>query len=408
MLLILGSMPFIVASQDGISTAIEMDVVISTDLIGSSIDFERTSIVSRVTGEITFKVTPEGFADLDVCFHNGAGWSTESCQIPIVKKNTVLPKGYTVTTLDISDYLGGTFLDVRILKNRSVSICITTEIDDVQYSGHALVGADEIGQIGLEALTRSYRRVKTWTITGPEAACYAEKENAPSSIPQVRNSHEDSIKKTQNKTITGSRPPYVPEVYFLNHYISIFGSPWVVDIGDVLIDYSYITRELTREDPSMGQVKADLKMCSKHYYYRPFQTKTLGAYMVNSHGTFEEETEEVLFLVEDGWIDSEDVESCWISSDTYYCRPDACIVSMLTCYGLYYNSMGDAFMNYGARAYIGSDDTLPGNLNMFIEEFWGDNLAIGDTTINYALDNSFCGVFFDCYYTSCGTRTLPN
>ena len=70
--------------------------------------------------------------------------------------------------------------------------------------------------------------------------------------------------------------------------------------------------------------------------------------------------------------------------------------------------MGDAFMDYNAWAYIGSDQATPGNPNMFIEEFWGDNLAIDDTDIDYALDNSWCGSCFDCYYVSSGTRTLPN
>ena len=71
--------------------------------------------------------------------------------------------------------------------------------------------------------------------------------------------------------------------------------------------------------------------------------------------------------------------------------------------------MGDAFMDFNARAYVGGPDLISGNQNEFVEKFWGDNLAIGNTDIDYALAHSGVTAYqFDCYYASYGVRTLPN
>jgi len=153
-----------------------------------------------------------------------------------------------------------------------------------------------------------------------------------------------------------------------------------------------------------------LKFCSKKYYYKPdWYSKTIGAYMVGAHGGYVTGTQEIYWNCNGASVYSSDVRSCWISTDTYYCRPDSCIITGLSCYSLYYTTMGDAFMDFNARAYVGGPDLISGNQNEFVEKFWGDNLAIGNTDIDYALAHSGVTAYqFDCYYASYGVRTLPN
>ena len=407
-ILIIGSVPFAVANQELVS-AMESDVVISTSLVGTSLDHQLMTVNSNVDGKITLRIQSNGYCDICVCFNYLSCLEKESENIPIIKKVSVLPDGNQVVTLDISDYYEGTFLSIRVLANKSLSLYVATEYDDTQYSAHTLISSESVNAAKMKLLVSSYIQSKSSVITNTTFADWFENENAPSTVPQILN-HQESVSDVPGPFIPAGPPVLEPKIYFLNHFLTAFESSWIHDIGEVLIDNSWITHEIIRRDPSVSQVKSDLKFCSKKYYYRPdWYSKTIGAYMVNAHGGYTDNPQDITWTFADTWLDSGDIRDCWISTADWYCRPDSCIITSLTCYGLYYTNMGDAFMDYDARAYIGSDRETPTNQNLFIEEFWGDNLAIGNTNIDYALANSWGGPqYYDCYYSSCGDRTLPN
>jgi len=405
-IVILGSIPFAIASQE-LGDGMESDVIITSSLVGTSIDHESMTVNLNVDGEITLRVKSDGYCDIHLCFNYLSCLEKESENVPIVKKVSILPDRKQIVTLDISDYYEGTFLSIRFLNNKSLSLYVATEYDEIQYSAHVLIDSETIGLIEIRSLLDSYVQCKSNEIRNRTIAEWFENENAPSTVPQVRGL-QDSVSKVTGPFIPAGPPPREPRIYFLNHFMTEAESNWILDIGQVLIANSWITHELTRRDPTISQVKSDLKFCSKKYYYKPdWYSKTIGAYMVNAHGNYTG-TQDVFWRCFGGDVYASDITSCWISTDTYYCLPDSCIITILSCYSLYSTSMGDAFMDYNARAYVGSPVTPGLNQNLFIEQFWGTNLAIGNTDIDYALAHSWGGFEFDCYYTSCGVRTLPN
>ncbi len=406
-IVVLGSIPFAIASQELID-GMESDVIITSSLVGTIIDHESMTVNLNVDGEITLRVMPDGYCDIDLCFNYLSCLEKESQNIPIVKKVSILPDRKQIVTLDISDYYEGTFLSIRFLVNKSLSLYVATEYDEIQYSSHVLIDSETIGLIKIRSLIDSYVQCKSSEIKNRTIAEWFENENAPSTVPQVRGLQE-SVSEVSGPFIPAGPPPREPRIYFLNHFMTVVESDWILDIGQVLIDNSWITHEITRRDPTISQVKSDLKFCSKKYYYKPdWYSKTIGAYMVNAHGGYVSTTQEIYWSCNGADVFSSDIRSCWISTDTYYCRPDSCIITLLSCDSLHYTTMGDAFMDYNARAYVGGPGTVHGNQNLFIEKFWGINLAIGNTDIDYALAHSApTGYQFDCYYSSCGVRTLP-
>ncbi|TFG29214.1 hypothetical protein EU527_16180 [Candidatus Thorarchaeota archaeon] len=395
-------------NNERLTSGIESDVIISSSLVSTSLDYESMTINSNVDGEITLRVQSDGYCDINVCFNYLSCLKKESQDIPIIKKVLILPDEKQIVALDISDYFQGTFLSIRFLINKSLSLYVATEYEDIQYSAHVLIDNESVNSMEMKSLVDSYVQSKSYIISNRTIAECFENENAPSTVPQIQGIPEP-VSDLSGSFAPAGPPPREPRIYFLNHYMSNFTSSWILDIGQVLIDYSWITHEITRRDPSISQVKSDLMFYSRKYYYKPdWYSRTLGAYMVNAHGTYDSQTQETLWFFADGFLDSSDIRSCWISTEDWYCRPDSCIITSLTCYGLFYTTMGDAFVDYNARAYVGSNQTLPANMNLFIEDFWGDNLAIGNTDIDYALANSFAGSKLDCYYSWYGDRTLPD
>ncbi|MHA1485124.1 MAG: hypothetical protein ACTSPR_07380 [Candidatus Thorarchaeota archaeon] len=402
-------LPVLAIGDLGSSSCITVIVPLTT---GSSVDFDRSDVVSSdVSGEASFYLSSDGYTDIKIDFLDGDRIvHTESNEIPVVREVVSYNDGRRYETLAMYDYVGATFVTLGLLTNGSTYVCVATTIEGVQYSGMCMVGPDGIDSSGSKAL-KSWCH-ETRTVTGKNFTSTRDPYGF-SVVPEV-GSHIES--KTTSTEDAGFSPlSSGGTAYFLQHYRGDFQCEWNVRVGsEYILPYSWCAYEIRRVWPDRAQILSDLRSYSTQYVYNPSNNRYIGGYYLGFEGGHAKKNwwewwEQVYFQISGSerlWRD--DIISCWISFGVGNCRPTYAIVTAAACYSLWDASMAVAFTNYGAACYYGAPGTLPGNLNLWIRDFWGKGLAYYDMTIQQA-DSAYEPMHkFEWYPSTAGSAVLPN
>lgn len=123
------------------------------------------------------------------------------------------------------------------------------------------------------------------------------------------------------------------------------------DIADKMATASSIDTAIYRSDPSEATVKSDLQYYNKEDFY---YCRKIFAYHSFSHGWDEDAN---WYWPSTYHLDPDEVEDLWgyYGGALYY--PSAMIIKSTNCYGMYTLDMSDAFIEYGADAYVGNTQT---------------------------------------------------
>ncbi len=359
----------------------------------------------------------EGCVDISLILSTCDSVQTIGIQrVPVRCEVTMYSDGHMVTKYDISAYTHGVFLDVVRHPDDSYMTYVAADVNDSQFS---VVGTLSVPiQIPYNEIVLQSRN---------DAVSVRRHTDAEQSLPST-----DAIVTTHHPTLQ-TRPPYVqpmpaadpsgPKVYALVHEAFFDENNTVPEqIGAWCVAYSWIDYSIYRERVSEAQIKSDLQFYNKKHYTIDSKSRIMGAYEIDTHGLTEvDEPDRALMTYDGGWLYPEEVKNLWGPySNEYYIRPDETIVWAAACRSLFDSDensgseMGDAFIGYGARAYIGSIIKLPAVMDPWTQEFWW-SLTYEDETINKAIYDAniafgWAGTSFviQVYLSEYGTRRLPN
>lgn len=359
------------------------------ELRGGSLNFDRDKIVSSdIVCQSVFRPLSDGYIDVAARFTEGGVEcaSVESHHVPVVWEMTDIPEERRTLTMDISDYRQGLFVTIRLLNNGSASVYIAADIDDTQYS---VVGLTE------SLPTFEAKETHLEELTDARIIDKLTEERAPSTAALIWTPAEHSLTKYGVGTgFTPAGPPVTPRIYCVVHEVFFDDNNSIPEqVGTWCVSYSWIQYKVYREDVSEAQIKSDLSYYNKKHYYRDGWSKIMGAYEIDTHGMDNDEPDRPLLSYDLGWLYPSEVEALWGDLGDYYVRPDSAIVLASACQSLWNtdessgSEMGDAFMDFGAQAYVGSTINLPIVMDSWTEAFWW-SLTYENESLNKALDDA--------------------
>ncbi|MHA1673635.1 MAG: hypothetical protein ACTSYI_08395 [Promethearchaeota archaeon] len=131
---------------------------------------------------------------------------------------------------------------------------------------------------------------------------------------------------------------------------------WIENIENYMDDCSQLTGAytFTRVDPYESQVKSDLQYYNKDYELSYFRDILL--YTIYAHGAMLSTTWGMRPAdpYDQPILTAAEVEDLWYDSGYYHVSPNDMIVLARSCWGMVNTNMADAFVDYGATAFIGN------------------------------------------------------
>ncbi len=359
------------------------------ELRGGSLNFDRDKIVSSdIVCHSVFHPLSDGYIDVAAKFIEGGVEcaSIESHRVPVVWEITDMPGERRILTMDISDYRQDLFVTIRLLNNGSASVYIAADIDDTQYS---VVGLTE------NLPTFEAKETHLENLTDVLIIDRLMEERAPSTAALIWTPAGHSLTKNGVGTgFTPAGPPMEPRIYCVVHEVFFDSRNDIPEqVGTWCVSYSWIMYKVYREDVSEAQIKSDLSYYNKKHDYIDGRSKIMGAYEIDTHGLANDEPDRPLMSYDSGWLYPSEVEDIWGDLGDYYVRPDSTIVLATACQSLWNtgessgSEMGDAFMDFGAQAYVGATIDIPVAMDSWLEAFWW-SLTYENESLEKAVDDA--------------------
>ncbi len=389
------------------------------DVAGTSLNGNTLEYDDDMAGELALEMEaePNAGSSISVRFRcPSAEFTLESImpRTPIRREELIGPDGFHSTKLDISLYEIGVFIDIRWLSNGSASVYAALDIDDSQYS---LVG------IVPRMMKPEWVDTHTFYVNQPEVLESLTQEQLPSTSLVIRQTSQSKDNPESHRVLPAYFPPSEPRVYCVVHEVFFDDNNSVPEqVGSWCKSYSWVDYSVYREDVSEAQIKSDLQFYNKKHYTIDYKSRILGAYEIDTHGNTDvSEPDRPLLTFDGGEITPSEVVNLWgpYSSD-YYIRPDSAIVLASACRSLRdggisdVSEMGDAFIDYGASAYIGSTLDTPVEMDEWTEEFWW-SLTYEDETIGKAIGDANLAIGWQStsskiqvYLPQYKSRSMPN
>ncbi|NWF94778.1 MAG: hypothetical protein HXY34_01415 [Candidatus Thorarchaeota archaeon] len=331
--------------------------------------------------------------------------------IPVRGEVTIYADGSQSIKYDISDYDNGAFIDIAVPADGPTIVYLAADVGDTQYSVAGTV------PFRPDIPCTEYH---TQQLSTTDSRGHVSTAGIPSTEAAIMSARHENDKK-----IAPFLPSYVPDrpkVYSIVHEVFFDSQNDVPEqVGSWCVDYSWVDYALYREAVSEAQIKSDLQYYNKKHYTIDSKSKIVGAYEIDTHGHSNDEPDRAFMTYDNGWLYPSEVQALWgpYSSD-YYVRPDETIVLASACQSLWNtgengeSEMGDAFVNFGARGYVGSTFDLPLEMDPWTGEFWW-SLTYQDQSISSAIYDAniaigWAGTSYtmQVHLSSYGSRGLPN
>lgn len=366
-------------------------------LVGMAItpEFEEEPVRKGIPGSLLIFVRKSGVVGLaiDIPYPEKHPFEMMSGYTGVTKNITNIPKWKKeITGLDISDYINGAFISLRVLEDGIGKLHLATYTESTRYSlrGEIEEPIDELGFI----------RTRKVEIT-PRVEAPVEIEMRPM---EVKVKYLKAYKK-------GSHTKYglVHEVFFDAANSDPENVPAKMeDCNDIMIG-------VIVDAPTAADIKADLSFYNKnslfwiHTWFCQMHPsgiqRDLLAYEIDTHG---------YPLVGADWnsVTATDITNLWYSSWFISVHMTDAIILADACYSLQPDDgTARAFVDDGSAAtYVGTTVGVPIDMDGFTEEFW-DSLVDDGQTVWCAQDDAesvrgLAHTDFDVYGNE-GTRCEP-
>jgi len=365
-------------------SAEDNQLVVEVDVSGELFDWVATSQIKRFSGNVKITGLGNGLVDITINLVSSSAdsFTAKSSSVPVVWEGILLPDGRKVVNdINIDDYRNGLFISISILRNGDGWLHLATSTATKQ--------CDVAGYIENPlSLRPGKERVGVASNMDGE-----EIELAPSIIVKPVPIQLDSEivyvfptgeKKLITRTTITTYSSYVqplkiirPTFYGLVHEVFFDAEQTTPEqLPGWWRDGTWIDRGVYVEAPSEARIKSDLQYYNRYYHYDELASKELWAYNIDTHGASVDEPDKPLLGADYSWLYPSEVEQLWYYCDEYEIMPHGTIVLADACRSLWDSDengggeMAQAWVDYGAFAYVGSTILVPADIDPFLTEFW--------------------------------------
>ncbi|WP_174591196.1 hypothetical protein [Methanocella conradii] len=327
---------------------------------------------------------------LSVSSKSGNSYNATFSNVPVVWENLVLPDGRKILNdINIDDYEKGLFISITVFENGEGRLCLATDVNDKQYSLEGVVAKPLQLNATKERSATLYssavkddkveiahgvtiKPVPIQTDSGTIYIVPANRTNAKTKTIIV-----DSSRSVEANGIVKPKGPTIPKMYGLEHEVYFDAENSVPEqVPSWMVDGTFIQYGVYVEAPNEAKIKDDIRLYDTYYPYNEANSRILGAYEIDTHGMDIDEPDKPMLASDGGWIYPDEITSIWTTTSDVIIRPQDTLFLASYCKSLWDpgeaggSEMGNAWVNYGAKAYIGSTIDLPTYMDPFTQEFW--------------------------------------
>jgi hypothetical protein len=368
-------------------------VAIETEVSGELLDSMAATEVKSFSGNV--KITSFGTGFADIRLSSGSGYIIKNTAIPIRWEVLRLPDGRVVLNdINIDDYKNGLFISISILSNGDGWLHLATCIGARQYDLAGYLN----NPLSLKPLEQKIAAVSKMKGEEVELAPGIIKKPLPirteSETVYVFAVGEDRpVTKTTiftNVNKIGPLKIIKPTFYGLVHEVFFDADNAVPEqVPAWMRDGTWIDYGVYVEAPSEARIKSDYQRYNRYYYYDELASKELWAYEIDTHGMSIDEPDKPLLGADSSWLYPNEVTALWYYGSDLEIAPHGTILLMDACVSLWDadessgSEMGNAWINFGADAYVGSTINVPIVMDAFTREFW-QSLCYQEETVGKA------------------------
>jgi hypothetical protein len=377
-------------------SAEDNQLVVEIDVSGELIDWAAMSHIKSVSGNVKITGLENGLVDITINLMSSSADSltAKSSSVPVIWEGILLPDGRKVVNdINIDDYKNGLFVSISILRNGDGWLHLATSTTTMQ--------CDVVGYIKkplfFKPVDERVALASDISAEGVELAPDVIVKPAPirvnSEIIYVFPvSEEIPTTRTTITSLSGVQPLRIirPTFYGLVHEV-FFDAQNVVpeQVPGWWRDGTWIDYGVYVEAPSEARIKSDLRYYNRYYHFDELASKELWTYEIDTHGADVDEPDKPLLGADYSWLYPSEVVQLWYYCDEYEIMPHGTIVLADACRSLWDSDetsggeMAEAWVNYGANAFVGSTILVPIVMDAFTQEFW-QSLCYQEETVGKA------------------------
>lgn len=413
----------VVASAEALR--IKEPSAVNVEVMGEVIDLETLKVES-ISGNVKITDTIEDAVDITTSLKISPTnfFTIENAGAQVIWESVLLPNGLKVLTdINIDDYRNGLFISISVRRNGDGWLHLATGTETRQYD---LVGGIS-NPLSLKpseervALASSVRGEEVELVPGIFVKPLPIRSG--SGIVHVFPAKEERV--TTHTSITAYSRGIQPSARIGIERPKFYGLVHEVFFDDVQSvpeqlpnwwrTYTAIDYGVYVEEPSEARIKYDLQKYNKLVKGSDSRSKELWAYNIDTHGSTVDEPDKPLLGSDYSWLFPGEVEDLWYEDSNYIVRPWGTIILADACYSLWDSDessggeMAEAWVDYGASAYVGSTFLVPADADDFLEEFWRslcqENENVGKAESDASTAMGFGATDFQVYGDS--SETLP-